>query len=60
MKVNLIRSSTWLNDNFEDIHRTLDETIKDFVEADDRIINIESKTDTNGLSRFWIYTTKIL
>jgi hypothetical protein len=54
MKVNIIRSESWLDDNFENICSILDETIKDFVDDDERIINIES----SGLSRFWIYTTK--
>lgn len=54
MKVNLVRSSTWSGDNFEDIHKTLDETILDFVKEGDRIINIEMK-ERNGVYRFWIY-----
>lgn len=58
-EINLIRSSTWITDNFDDIHRVLDETIKDFVSDDQEIINIESKTSKHGSSRFWIYTKKI-
>jgi len=59
MKVNIIRSETWLDDNFENISLILDEVIKEFVNNDERIINIEMKTDHSGLSRFWIYTTKL-
>jgi len=57
MDVNIIRSETWLNDNFEEIHSILDETIEEFVDDSKQIINIESKTEANGLSRFWIYIT---
>ena len=56
-KVNLIRSETWLNDDFNMIHSTLNDTIKEFVSKDDRIINIEVK-ESCGLKRFWIYTEK--
>ena len=56
--VKLTRSETWINDDFDNIHNVLDETIKDFVGEDERIINIEVKTSESGLSRFWIYTTK--
>jgi hypothetical protein len=53
--INLIRSETWLSDNFEDISSILEETINEFVDIRDRIINIESKKSDNGMSRFWIY-----
>jgi len=56
-KVNLIRSETWLNDDFNVIYSTLNDTIKEFVGKDDRIINIEVK-ESGGLKRFWIYTEK--
>jgi hypothetical protein len=52
-KVFLVRSETWLEDNYKDISKTLEETIKEFVK-DERIINIEVKEHC-GLKRFWIY-----
>ena len=54
MKIGLIRSGTWMDDNYDDIHKVLDETVEEFVGKNVRIINIETKTK-NGLSRFWIY-----
>ena len=59
MKVNIVLSETWMSAGKESIEATLNEAIEDFVETDERIINIECKTERNGLSRFWIYTTKI-
>ena len=59
MQVNLIKSETWLDGDSEKICSILNETIKEFVADDERIINIESKTKDSGLVRFWIYTTKI-
>ncbi len=53
-KVHLIKSETWLNANFEEIHSVLEDTVKDFVE-NERIINIQVVKDDSGLSRFWIY-----
>ena len=56
-KVNIIRSETWLIDDFKNnISQILNETITDFVEDNEKIINIEMITQKNGLSRFWIYT----
>jgi hypothetical protein len=54
MKVKLIRSSTWIGDDYEAASRTLEETIQEFVFDNDRIINIEVK-ERNGASRFWLY-----
>lgn len=53
-KVNIIRSQTWMVDNLQMIEAILQETISEFVEPGDRIINIEVK-ERSGLSRFWIY-----
>ena len=55
--INISRSETWIDDNFEAISSILEDTIKDFIEEDDRIINIEVK-ERNGLKRFWIYSEK--
>jgi len=55
-KINIIRSETWLTDNFENISQILNETISDFVKDEEKIINIEMKIQKNGLSQFWIYT----
>ena len=57
-KVNICRSETWMDDNFNDIQRILHETVADYVEKDERIISIEVK-ERNGLNRFWIYTEKL-
>lgn len=53
-KVHLIRSETWLTDDFEAIAEILQGAIKDFVK-EERIINIQVVKQNNGLSRFWIY-----
>lgn len=58
MEVNIIRSETWLNDDIDEISSILEETVKDFIEPNEQIINIESKKNDSGLSRFWIYTMK--
>jgi len=52
-KVSLIRSETWMGDNFNEISSILEDTIKEFV-SDEKIINIEVKEHC-GLKRFWIY-----
>ena len=57
-EVNISRSETWMDDNFNEIQHILHETIDGFVEKDERIINIEAK-ERNGLNRFWIYTEKL-
>jgi hypothetical protein len=54
----LVRSETWLRDDFENISSILEETIKEYVSDDEVIVNIESKTNDSGLSRFWIYIEK--
>lgn len=54
-RVNLTRSETWLGDVFEVIQSILDETINEFIDADEQIINIEVKEHC-GLKRFWIYS----
>ncbi len=58
MKIEIIRSSTWINDNYDNICDVLDETIEDCVNKNDKIINIETKTSESGLTRFWIYIEK--
>ena len=55
-KVNLIRSETWLDDDFDSITEILQETIDDFIEKDERIINIQVVKKNDGTNRFWIYT----
>jgi hypothetical protein len=57
-EVNISRSETWMDDNFNEIQHILHETIDGFVEKGERIINIEAK-ERNGLNRFWIYTEKL-
>lgn len=57
-KVDIIWSETWLKDDLENIEDILNEVIKDFVEKDETVINIECKTSPTGLSRFWIYIVK--
>ena len=53
--VNICRSETWMGDNFIEISTILEQTIKEFMKKDERIINIEVK-ERAGLSRFWIYS----
>ncbi len=54
--VNIVRSETWLDDNFKDISLILEQTIKEFVSEKERIINVQVVKSDSGLSRFWIYT----
>lgn len=58
-KINLCRSGSWVTESvtIEDLNEILNETIRDFVDEDERIINIECKEE-NGQGRFWIYSTK--
>jgi hypothetical protein len=56
MRVNIVLSETWLKADLQLMKAILNQAIEDFVE--ERIINIESKTESDGLSRFWIYTMK--
>jgi len=58
-EINIIRSETWLTSDLVVINEILQETINSFVKDEERIINIEMKTDSSGLSRFWIYTEKL-
>jgi len=55
-EVVIIRSGTWTNDNLDSISDVLDETIRELVPENARIINIETK-EKYGLTRFWIYYT---
>ena len=57
--INIIRSETWLGDGFKNISDILEETINEFVDKDERIINIEMIKREDSLKRFWIYTEKI-
>lgn len=52
--VRIIRSETWMKDDFEMIHNCLIETIEEFVDENEEVINVEEK-ERNGLHRFWIY-----
>ena len=54
-EVNIIFSESWLRMDIGSINELLTETINEFVEETDRIINIEKHTDDSGSSRFWIY-----
>lgn len=54
--VSIIRSETFLSDiSIKEINELLEETIREFIVDDERIINIEMKEDRSGLKRFWIY-----
>lgn len=57
-EINIIKSESWLDINFDDLNLVLEEAVNDFVE-DERIINIQLVKESSGLSRFWIYTEKI-
>ena len=54
-EVKLVFSETWLKMSTDDIRDLLNETINEFVDPNDKIVNIERHTEDNGLSRFWIY-----
>ena len=54
-EVSIIFSESWLRMDVGSINELLTETINEFIEETDRIINIEKHTDDSGLSRFWIY-----
>ena len=56
MPINITRSETWLGDNFENISLILDETINNFIDSEERIINIQVVKHENGSKRFWIYS----
>jgi len=58
-EVNIIRSESWLECDLNTIDKILNKTITELVGDNEKIINIEMKTNLNGLSRFWIYTVKI-
>jgi len=52
--VSLIRSETWIDDNYDEINTILEEAIAEMVGDNQRIVNIEVK-ERGGLKRFWIY-----
>jgi len=54
-KVHIIFSETWLKATCEEVEQILEETIKEFMQVGERIINIEKIKREDGLSRFWIY-----
>ena len=56
--IEVIFSETWLHDDIDNVNNILTETIKDFVDKEDNIINIETKTGHTGLTRFWIYVKR--
>lgn len=58
-KINFTRSETWLGDNYAEIEKILQETIKAYICKNERIINIEVKESDSGLKRFWIYSEEI-
>ena len=55
-KVNIIKSETWLKMDLSAQNECLNECISDFVEDNERIINIQLVEGSNGLSYFLIYT----
>ena len=55
-EVNIIFSKSWTKGmNIDNINAILTETINEFVEEEDTIINIEKHTNEYGSSMFWIY-----
>ena len=57
--ISVVRSETWLRADINQIQSILEDTIKDFLDESDEIINIEKHTEDNGLSRFWIYVKSV-
>ena len=58
MDISIIRSETWLDDNYENIQQILKDAVSDLDPEYEEIVNIEKKIESNGLSRFWIYVKK--
>ena len=58
IETNVILSESWSEkyQDIDNINTLLQEAIDDFVDENDTIINIEVKTGSSGLLRFWIYT----
>lgn len=56
MKVNITKSETWLEADYYTVSKILDETIEEYMDDNDRIINIQVVTESTGTSRFWIYS----
>ena len=56
--IDIITTGTWLSATLEDIGLIANETILDYVEDGDRIINIQLIKLDSGLSQFWIYVEK--
>ncbi len=54
-EVSIIWSETWLKQDIAGVSKILDEAVE-LVGENEIIINIESKQDSSGLSRFWIYS----
>ena len=58
-EVNIIFSESWLKMDIGSINELLTETINEFIDEGDEIINIEKHTDDSGSSRFWIYIKSV-
>ena len=58
-KVNIIESDSFMKYNLNDLQSILDQTILEYVEENEIIINIELKNMDNGLNKFYIYVKDI-
>ena len=54
-KTRIIFSDTWLTMTTAQIQDCLQQTLDDFVNGEDEVINIQMVTNDSGSSRFWIY-----
>jgi len=54
-EIKLTMSESWMRNDFDEIHSILEDTIKEFIPNNERIINIEVK-EQSGFKRFWIYS----
>ncbi len=55
--VTIIKSESWMQSDTAEQDEILNDAIIEFVDDDERIINIQM-VDEGGLKRFWIFTTK--
>ena len=56
-EITIIRSGSWSNLDLKEIEEELNQTIKDFVDDNEKIINVQL-VEESGNKRFWIYTQK--
>jgi len=56
-EITIIRSGSWSNLDLKEIEEELNQTIKDFVDDNEKIIIVQL-VEESGNKRLWIYTQK--